>query len=105
MLKKVFSALEALSSAVPIGLGAIVWIGYKIGPNMIAPMILALCCGIAITNLLSSFSKRPLIFSARFFEISLLVGFIDCFGSKFDGAPHAQYHVCHGAVDAAHGLV
>jgi len=82
MLKKVFSALEALSSAVPIGLGAIVWIGYKIGPNMIAPMILALCCGIAITNLLSSFSKRPLIFSARFFEISLLVGFIDSFTPK-----------------------
>jgi len=37
MLKILFSALEALSSAVPIGLGAIVWIGYKIGPEMIAP--------------------------------------------------------------------
>ena len=85
MLKKVFSALEALSSAVPIGLGAIVWIGYKIGPEMIAPMIFALFCGIAITNFLSSFSKRPLLFSARFFEISLLVGFIDSFAPKLVG--------------------
>ncbi len=42
--------------------------GYKIGSNMIAPMILALCCGIAITNLLSSFSKHPVIFSARFLK-------------------------------------
>jgi sulfate permease, SulP family len=82
MLKKLFSALEALSSAVPIGLGAIVWIGYKIGPSLIAPMIFALFCGIAISNFLSSFSKRPLIFSARFFEISLLVGFIDSFSPK-----------------------
>ena len=85
MLKILFSALEALSSAVPIGLGAIVWIGYKIGPEMIAPMIFALFCGIAITNLLSSFSKRPLAFSARFFEISLLVGFIDSFAPKLIG--------------------
>jgi sulfate permease, SulP family len=85
MLKKLFSALEALSSAVPIGLGAIVWIGYKIGPEMIAPMIFALFCGIAITNCLSSFSKRPLLFSARFFEISLLVGFVDSFVPKLVG--------------------
>jgi hypothetical protein len=48
-------------------------------------VFLALCCGIALTNLLRSVSKRPLIFSARFFEISLLVGCIDCFGAQFDG--------------------
>ncbi len=85
MLKKLFSALEALSSAVPIGLGAIVWIGYKIGPSLIAPMIFAMFCGIATCNFLSSFSKRPLIISARFFEISLLVGFIDSFVPKLIG--------------------
>ena len=82
MLKILFSALEALSSAVPIGLGAIVWIGYKIGPEMIAPMIFALFCGVAVTNFLGSVSKRPMVFSARFFEISLLVGFIDSFVPK-----------------------
>jgi sulfate permease, SulP family len=85
MLKILFSALEALSSAVPIGLGAIVWIGYKIGPEMIAPMILALFCGVAVTNFLGSVSKRPMVFSARFFEISLLVGFIDSFVPKLAG--------------------
>lgn len=72
-----FSALEALSSALPAGLGAVIWLAYKIGPAMIAPMILAMVCGLVITNFLASFSKRPLIYVARFFEISLLVGFID----------------------------
>jgi sulfate permease, SulP family len=85
MLKILFSALEALSSAVPIGLGAIVWIAFKIGPEMIAPMILALFCGVAVTNFLGSVSKRPMVFSARFFEISLLVGFIDSFVPKLAG--------------------
>jgi sulfate permease, SulP family len=77
MKKLVFSALEALSSAVPAGLGAIIWLGYKIGPEMIAPMILAMICGLVLTNFFASFSQRPLIYVARFFEISLLVGFID----------------------------
>ena len=85
MLKILFSALESLSSAVPIGLGAIVWIGYKIGPEMIAPMILALFCGVAVTNFLGSVSKRPMVFSARFFEISMLVGFVDSFVPKLAG--------------------
>lgn len=77
MKKLVFSALEALSSALPAGLGAVIWLGYKIGPEMIAPMILAMVCGLVITNFFASFSRRPLIYVARFFEISLLVGFID----------------------------
>jgi sulfate permease, SulP family len=82
MLKILFSALEALSSAIPAGLGAIVWLGYKIGPEMIAPMIFAMFCGTVITNFLSSFSKRPLFYVVRFFEISLLVGFIDALAPK-----------------------
>jgi sulfate permease, SulP family len=82
MLKIVFSALEAFSSAVPAGLGAIVWLGYKIGPEMIAPMILAMFCGMSITNFFASFSRRPLFYVVRFFEISLLVGFIDGLAPK-----------------------
>ncbi|MFM2083374.1 MAG: hypothetical protein RLY95_192 [Pseudomonadota bacterium] len=84
MLVTLYAALEALSSAIPSGLGAIVWLGYKIGPEFIPAMVLAMLCALAIVNFVGSFSQRPIIYSARFFEISLLVGFIDSFVSKLN---------------------
>ncbi|TAG25691.1 MAG: hypothetical protein EAZ37_11815 [Burkholderiales bacterium] len=79
MFKTFFTALEALCSALPITLGALGFVAYKIGPQMIGPLMLAMFCGIAITNLCAAFSQRPLTYHARFFEVSLLVGFIDSF--------------------------
>ncbi len=78
-MKTLFAALEALGSALPIGLGALGWIAYKIGPEMTAPLLLAMFCGMAVTNLSAAFSQRPVIYQTRFFEVSLLVGFIDSF--------------------------
>ncbi len=77
MFKTFFTALEALGTALPITLGALGFVAYKIGPQMIGPLMLAMFCGIAITNLCAAFSQRPLTYHARFFEVSLLVGFID----------------------------
>jgi sulfate permease, SulP family len=85
MLKILYSALEALGSAVPIGLGAITWIGYRIGPEMIAPLVLAMFAAFAVTNLAATWSNRPMVYSVRFFEISLLVGYIDSFTPKLAG--------------------
>lgn len=79
MFKTFFTALEALGSALPITLGALGFVAYKIGPQMIGPLMLAMFCGIAVTNLCAAFSQRPLTYHARFFEVSLLVGFIDSF--------------------------
>lgn len=79
MLKTLFTALEALGNALPITLGALGFVAYKIGPEMIGPLMLAMFCGIAVTNLSAAFSQRPLTYHARFFEVSLLVGFIDSF--------------------------
>ena len=78
-MKTLYAALEALGSAIPISLGGLIWIGYKIGPEMIAPLVLALFCAMAVTNIFASFSQRPLFYQTRFFEVSLLVGFIDIF--------------------------
>lgn len=79
MLKTLYAAIEALGSAFPIALGGLVWIAYKIGPEMVAPLVLAMFCAMAVTNLSAAFSQRPLIYHTRFFEVSLLVGFIDSF--------------------------
>lgn len=85
MLKILYAALEGLGSAIPIGLGGLVWIGYKIGPEMIAPLALAMFCALAVTNLAAMFSQRPLIYTTRFFEVALLVGFIDSFVPQLGG--------------------
>ena len=84
MLKTFYAAIEALGIAIPIGLGGLVWIAYKIGPEMIAPLVLAMFCAMAVTNLSAAFSQRPLIYQTRFFEVSLLVGFIDSFVPLLD---------------------
>lgn len=84
MLKTFFTALEALGSALPITLGALGFVAYKIGPQMIGPLMLAMFCGIAVTNLCAAFSQRPLTYFTRFFEVSLLVGFIDSFVPRLD---------------------
>jgi sulfate permease, SulP family len=78
----IYAALEALSGAVPSGLGAIVWIGFKIGPELIPSLVLALLCGLALVNICGARSPRPQVFLGRFFEISLLAGFIDSFVPK-----------------------
>lgn len=78
----IYAALEALSGAVPSGLGAIVWLGFKIGPELIPALVLALLCGLALVNLCGARSARPQVFLTRFFEISLLAGFIDSFVPK-----------------------
>ncbi len=46
--------------------------------------MLAMFCGIAVTNLCAAFSQRPLTYHTRFFEVSLLVGFIDSFVPRLD---------------------
>lgn len=79
MLKPLFAALEALGSALPITLGALGWIAYKIGPEMTAPLVLAMFCAMAVTNFCAAFSQRPMPYHTRFFEVSLLAGFIDSF--------------------------
>jgi SulP family sulfate permease len=79
MLKALYAAAEGLSSGIPLGLGAVTWIGYKIGPEMIAPLVLALFGATALANLAAMPSSRPILFTTRFFETSLLVGFIDSF--------------------------
>ncbi len=85
MLRVLYAALEGLGSAIPAGLASIVWLGYKIGPELIAPMVFAMMCAVAITNASASFSRRPLVYAARFFETSLLAGFIDSFVPKLGG--------------------
>ncbi|WP_151446580.1 SLC26A/SulP transporter family protein [Lacisediminimonas profundi] len=82
MLKLLYSAAEGLGSAVPIGLGSIVWIGYRIGPEVIPSLVLAMFFGIAATSIAGMFSGRPLIYTVRFFEASLLVSFVDSFSTK-----------------------
>jgi sulfate permease, SulP family len=84
MKRQLFAALEALSSVVPSTLACVVWLSHKIGPSMMPSMILAVACGFAITNFAGSFSRRPLIYVTRFFEISLLVGFLDSFSQKLN---------------------
>lgn len=82
MLKILNSALEAVGSALPISIGAIAWIGYRIGPEMIAPLVLAMFCAFALANIAATWSNRPMLYGIRFFEVSLLVGYIDSFVPK-----------------------
>lgn len=82
MFKTFITALEAIGIALPITLGALGFVAYKIGSQMIGPLMLAMFCGIVVTNLCAAFSQRPLTYHARFFEVSLLVGFIDSFAPR-----------------------
>ena len=82
MFRLLSSALEALGSAIPIGLAAAIWIGLKIGPEMIPPLVLAMFSAIVVVHFSAAASPRPIVYTPRFFEISLLVGFIDAFVPK-----------------------
>lgn len=82
MFRTFSSALEALGSAIPSGLAALVWIGLKIGLEMIAPLLLAMFCATVVIHFSAAASPRPIAYTIRFFEISLLVGFIDAFVPK-----------------------
>jgi sulfate permease, SulP family len=82
MSRLLSSALEALGSAIPSGLAALIWIGLKIGPEMIPPLLLAMFSAIAVVHFSAAASPRPIVYTPRFFEISLLVGFIDAFVPK-----------------------
>lgn len=77
MLKPFTTGLETLGSSLPVTLGALGFMAYKIGPQMTAPLMLAMFGAIAVTNLYAAFSQRPLTYYTRFFEVSLLAGFID----------------------------
>lgn len=82
MLKVLYSSLEALGSALPVSLGAVAWIGYRIGPETIAPLVLATCCALAMVNFAATWSNRPVLYSIRFFEVALLAGYVDSFVPK-----------------------
>lgn len=84
MLKPFTTGLETLGSSLPVTLGALGFMAYKIGPEMTAPLMLAMFGAIAITNLCAAFSQRPLTYYTRFFEVSLLAGFIDSFVPRLD---------------------
>lgn len=79
MLKPFYTGLETLGSSLPVTLGALGFLAYKIGPETTAPLMLAMFGAIAVTNLFAAFSQRPLAYYTRFFEVSLLAGFIDSF--------------------------
>lgn len=79
MLKPFVTGLETLGVGLPVTLGALGFMAYKIGPEITAPLMLAMFLGIAVTNLCAAFSQRPLTYYTRFFEVSLLAGFIDSF--------------------------
>lgn len=84
MLKPFTTGLETLGSSLPITVGALSFLAYKIGPEMTAPLMLAMFGAIAVTNLCAAFSQRPLTYYTRFFEVSLLAGFIDSFVPRLD---------------------
>ena len=79
MLKTVYTGAETLGISLPVTVGALGFLVTKIGPDMTAPLMLAMFVAIAATNLCAAFSQRPLAYYTRFFEVSLLVGFIDSF--------------------------
>ena len=84
MLKTLITGLEALGSSLPVTLGALGFLIYKIGPDLTAPLMLAMFGAVAVTNLSAAFSQRPLTYYTRFFEVSLLAGFIDSFVPRLD---------------------
>lgn len=62
MLKMFYAVAKGLGSALPIGLGAMVWVGCRIGPEMIAPLVLAFFSAMAVVHF-SAGSNRPLLFT------------------------------------------
>ena len=82
MFRALVPALEALGSAIPSGLAALVWIGSKIGPEVVPSLLLAMFCGTVVVHFSAAASPRPIAYTTRFLEISLLVGFVDAFVPK-----------------------
>lgn len=77
MIAKIISAAEAFGSALPFGLGAAVWLGSKLGAEVVGPLIFAMLLGLAVTNWIGAKNQRPMVYGVRVFEVSILVGFID----------------------------
>ena len=73
------SALEGCGMALPGSIAAIVWLAAKIGPSYTASLLWASLLGLAIVNFAGSFSRRPMVFSVRFFSASILAGIVDAF--------------------------
>ncbi|MDF1484280.1 cyclic nucleotide-binding domain-containing protein [Ramlibacter sp. H39-3-26] len=76
------AALEGGGMALPVSIAAVVWLAAKIGPDYVAPLLWASLLGLAVVNFAGSFSGRPLVFSVRFFSVSILAGALDTFAAR-----------------------
>lgn len=70
-------ALNAAASNIPLSLGCATLIFIKVGPELIANGVFATMLALVLIHLVTSGSRRPLLYSARFFEATTIAAMMD----------------------------
>ncbi|MES2938491.1 MAG: cyclic nucleotide-binding domain-containing protein [Pseudomonadota bacterium] len=70
-------ALEGSAANIPLSLGAVTLVFAHIGPQVLPGAMLATLLGLAWMQLANLRSRRPLLYSARFFEATALAAMLD----------------------------
>ncbi len=78
-------ALEGVGFAIPISVGAVALVFAKVGTAYMAPGLLAALIGMALMHVAAARNGRPMIYSVRVLEASLMLGFLDHFVLKMPG--------------------
>lgn len=78
-------ALEGAGFAIPFTVGAITLLFSRIGPDLMAPGLLAAMLGMVVMHLAGAGKGRPMVYAVRVLEVSMLVGFLDQFILKMPG--------------------
>ncbi len=71
------SALEGSAANIPLSLGAVTLVFAHIGPQVLPGAMLATLLGLAWMQLGTLRARRPLLYSARFFEATALAAMLD----------------------------
>jgi sulfate permease, SulP family len=72
-----FAALDAAAFTIPLTLGSVTLVFSKIGGTAMASAIVTTLVAIALLQFTTANARRPLLFSARFFEATTLAAMMD----------------------------
>ncbi len=78
-------AFEGAAFAAPIAVGATALLYAKVGPEWMGPGIAAALLGMALMQLLTAGTGRPMVYATRVMEASMMLGFLDQFILKMPG--------------------
>lgn len=72
-----FAALDAAAFTIPLTLGSVTLVFAKVGGGVMAAAIVTTLLAIAVLQLTNARARRPLLYSARFFEATTLASMMD----------------------------